>query len=137
MSVKCRNYSKIPIKSGKYAALGPLYGEWSQKMTTLYLGSLSQTEKMVLVHDPQILNTKKSTFRNNDAGEMFHLYCDVTNVILFHHQRAPHCAPLVICNCHRMVFCKHIVLIFSLFIKNIFSYMSLVKSYTQIKRCEQ
>jgi hypothetical protein len=93
--------------------------------------------KMVLVYDPQILNTKKSTLRNNDARKMFHLYCDVTNVILFHHQRAPDCAPLVICNCYRIVIWKHIVLIFSLFVEDIFSNMFLVKSYTQIKRCEQ
>jgi hypothetical protein len=92
---------------------------------------------LVLVYDPQILNTKKSTFRNNDAGKMFNLYCDVTNVILFHHQRAPDCAPLVICYRHRIVICKHIALIFSLYIKDIFSYMSLVKLITQIKRCEQ
>jgi hypothetical protein len=93
--------------------------------------------KRVLVYDPQILNTKKSTFVSMTLVKCIIIYCDVTNVILLNHQRAPDCAPLVICNCHRVVICKHIVLIFSLFIKDIFSYMSLVKSYTQIKRCEQ
>jgi hypothetical protein len=93
--------------------------------------------KMVLVYDPHILNTIKRTFRNIDAGKMFHLYCDITNVILFRNQRALDCAPHVICNCHRIVICNHIELIFSPLNKDIFSYMSLKKSYTQIKRYEQ
>lgn len=128
---------KNPDKERKVCGTRTFIRRMERKDDHFIFRVIITNRKMVLVYDPQILNTKKSTFRNNDAGKMFDLYCDVTNVILFHHQRAPDCAPLVICNCHRIFICKHIVLIFSLFIKDIFSYMSLVKSYTQIKRCEQ
>jgi hypothetical protein len=136
LSVKCRDYSKIPIER-KVCGTRTFIRRKKRKIDHFISRDIITNRKMFLVYDPQILNTKKRTFRNNDAGKMFHLYCDVTNVSLFSHQRAPDCAPLVICSCHRIVICKHILLIFSLLNKDIFSYMSLVKSYTQIKRCEQ
>jgi hypothetical protein len=128
---------KNPDKERKVCGTRTLIRRMEQKNDHYISRIIITNRNMVLVYDPQILNTRKSTFRNNDTGKTFHLQCDVTNVILFHHQRAPDCAPLVICNCHRILICKYIVLIFSLFINDIFSYLLLVKSYTQIKRCEQ
>jgi hypothetical protein len=95
------------------------------------------TDKWLWLYDPETLNTRKCPSRHYDTGDIFNLNFDVANVILFYHLRAPDRVPLVICNFHRIVICKHIVLIFSLYVKAMFHYLSYVKSCMQIKKCDQ
>jgi hypothetical protein len=76
-------------------------------------------------------------FINKHTGDIFNLNFDVTNVIFFYRERASDRVPNVSFNVHRIVICKHIVLIFSLYVKDMFQYLPFVKSCTQIKKCEQ
>jgi hypothetical protein len=85
-------------------------------VTAFFLAKSKQTEKWLWLHNLETQNFRKCAFKGNDAGN-----------ILFYHKRATCRVPLVTCNIYRIVICKRILLIFSLFLKDMFKYLSLVK----------
>jgi cytochrome c oxidase subunit IV len=93
-------------------------------MTTLYLGSSSQTEKRFWYMICKYWTLKIVLSEKKTLVKYFIYFATSRTSFCFIIGVRRNGAPLVICNCHRIVICKHIVLFFTVYLGHIFIYVS-------------